>query len=194
MAIQVERESLSTKSRFVTPTYTDKDGVQQVVGSDKPMPMESLEELRLLEGKSFAIGVVRDFANPLPATQSINIALAFPFGVTPSISINGLCAGNAMGYLYENASVTGGTSITPLNKNRNSTTASQGVALLNPTVNSLGTMILSQILIGGEGKKASGGTVDGSDLILKPLTTYLFRLTNVNGTDHAAEIILGWYE
>ena len=194
MAIQVERESLSTKARFVTPTYTDKDGVQQVVGSDKPMPMESLEELRLLEGKSFAIGVVRDFANPLPATQSIDIALAFPSGVTPSISINGLCAGNAMGYLYENASVTGGTSITPLNKNRNSTIASQGVALLNPTVNSLGTMILSQILIGGEGKKASGGTVDGSDLILKPLTTYLFRLTNVNGTDHAAEIILGWYE
>jgi hypothetical protein len=194
MAIQVERESLSTKARFVTPTYTDKDGVQQVVGSDKPMPMESLEELRLLEGKSFAIGVVRDFANPLPATQSIDIALAFPSGVTPSISINGLCAGNAMGYLYENASVTGGTSITPVNKNRNSTIASQGVALLNPTVNSLGTMILSQILIGGEGKKASGGTVDGSDLILKPLTTYLFRLTNVNGTDHAAEIILGWYE
>jgi hypothetical protein len=194
MAIQVERESLSTKARFVTPTYTDKDGVQQVVGSDKPMPMESLEELRLLEGKSFAIGVVRDFANPLPATQSIDIALAFPSGVTPSITINGLCAGNAMGYLYENASVTGGTSITPINKNRNSTIASQGVALLNPTVNSLGTMILSQILIGGEGKKASGGTIDGSDLILKPLTTYLFRLTNVNGTDHAAEIILGWYE
>jgi hypothetical protein len=194
MAIQVERESLSTKARFVTPTYADRNGLQQVVGSDAPIPMQSIEELRLLEGKSFAIGVVRDFANPLPATQSINIALAFPSGVTPSISINGLCAGNAMGYLYENASVTGGTSITPLNKNRNSTTASQGVALLNPTVNSLGTMILSQILIGGEGKKASGGTVDGSDLILKPLTTYLFRLTNVNGTDHAAEIILGWYE
>ena len=67
MAIQVERESLSNKARFVTSTYTDKDGLQQVVGSDRPMPMESLEELRLIEGKSFAIGVVRDFANPLPA-------------------------------------------------------------------------------------------------------------------------------
>lgn len=194
MAIQVERESLSNKARFVTPTFTDQDGLQQTIGSDKPMPIETLEELRLLEGRSFAIGVVRDFANPLPATQSIDIAIAFPAGVTASVSIAGLCAGNAMGYLYEGASVTGGTSITPINKNRNFTTTSQGVALLNPTVNSLGTTILSQILIGGEGKKASGGNVDGTDIILKPLTTYLFRLTNVNGTDHAAEVILGWYE
>ena len=194
MAITVERESLSTKSRFVSPTFTDRAGVQQVVGSDKPMPIESIEELRLIEGKSFALGVVRDFANPLAAGASIDIAIAFPAGVAPSISIAGLCAGNAMGYLYEGASVSGGTSITPINKNRDSTTASQGVALLNPTVASLGTTILSQILIGGEGKKASGGNVDGSDLILKPLTTYLFRLTNVNGTAHAAEIILGWYE
>lgn len=194
MAIQVERESVSTKSRFVSPTYTDNSGVQQVVGSDKPLPMKSIDELRLIEGKSFAIGAVRNFSNPLPANNSIDIALAFPAGVTPAINIFGICTGDAVGYLYEGASVTGGTSITPLNKNRDSAIASQGVALLNPTVTSLGTAILSQILIGGQGKKASGDSMHSSDLILKPLTTYLFRLTNVNGTAHAAEMILGWYE
>jgi hypothetical protein len=68
------------------------------------------------------------------------------------------------------------------------------VALLNPTVNTLGTNLLSQILIGGTGKKATGGQMGASDLVLKPLTTYLFRLTNVNGTAHAAEMILEWYE
>jgi hypothetical protein len=99
-----------------------------------------------------------------------------------------------MGYLYEGSSVTGGTSITPLQMNRASTTASQAVALLNPTVNSLGTKLLEQILIGGQGKKASGGDVSSADMVLKGLTTYLFRLTNVNGTAHAAEIILEWFE
>jgi hypothetical protein len=54
--------------------------------------------------------------------------------------------------------------------------------------------LLEQILIGGTGKKAGGGEVGSPRLFLKPLTTYLFRLTNVNGTAHAAEIILEWYE
>jgi hypothetical protein len=140
------------------------------------------------------LGVVRSFADPLPATQSIDIAIAFADGVTPNISISGLCAGDAMGFLYEGSVVTGGTAITALNKNRNSLVTSQSAALSNPTVTTLGTPILSQILIGGQGKKAGGGAVGSSDLILKPLTTYLFRLTNINGTAHAAEIVLEWYE
>jgi hypothetical protein len=54
--------------------------------------------------------------------------------------------------------------------------------------------MIEQILIGGEGKKAGGGSVSSPRLFLKPLTTYLFRLTNVNGTAHAAEMVLEWYE
>ena len=194
MAINVLRESDTTKSRYVTSTYIDKDGNQVVAGSEKPFPTEDVRLLRLDEGKAFALGVVRSFADPLPASQSIDIAIAFAEGITPNISILGLCAGNAMGFLYEGSVVTGGTAITALNKNRNSLVTSQSAALSNPTVTTLGTPILSQILIGGEGKKAGGGDVGSSDLILKPLTTYLFRLTNVNGTAHAAEIVLEWYE
>jgi hypothetical protein len=194
MAINVLRESDTTKSRYVTSTYIDKDGNQVVAGSEKPFPTEDVTLLRLDEGKAFALGVVRSFADPLPASQSIDIAIAFASGVTPNISISGLCAGNAIGFLYEGSVVTGGTAITAINKNRNSVITSQSAALSNPTVTTLGTPILSQILIGGEGKKAGGGDVGSSDLILKPLTTYLFRLTNVNGTAHAAEIVLEWYE
>jgi hypothetical protein len=194
MAINVLRESDTTKSRYVTSTYIDKDGNQVVAGSEKPFPTKDVTLLRLEEGKAFALGAVRSFADPLPASQSIDIAIAFASGVTPNISISGLCAGNAMGFLYEGSVVTGGTAITALNKNRNSLVTSQSAALSNPTVTTLGTPILSQILIGGEGKKAGGGDVGSSDLILKPLTTYLFRLTNVNGTAHAAEIVLEWYE
>jgi hypothetical protein len=194
MAIEVQRESLDTKSQHVSVSFTDKDNVQYLAGSAKPFPTEDVTLLRLEEGKAFALGVVRSFADPLPATQSIDIAIAFADGVTPNISISGLCAGNAMGFLYEGSVVTGGTAITALNKNRNSLITSQSAALSNPTVTTLGTPILSQILIGGEGKKAGGGAIGSSDLILKPLTTYLFRLTNINGTAHAAEIVLEWYE
>jgi hypothetical protein len=194
MAINVLRESDTTKSRYVTSTYIDKDGNQVVAGSEKPFPTKDVTLLRLEEGKAFALGAVRSFADPLPASQSIDIAIAFASGVTPNISISGLCAGDAIGFLYEGSVVTGGTAITAVNKNRNSVITSQSAALSNPTVTTLGTPILAQILIGGQGKKAGGGGIGSSDLILKPLTTYLFRLTNVNGTAHAAEIVLEWYE
>jgi hypothetical protein len=194
MTIQVERESLDAKSQHVSVSFTDKDNVQYLAGSAKPFPTEDVALLRLEEGKAFALGVVRSFADPLPANQSIDIAIAFASGVTPNISISGLCSGDAIGFLYEGSVVTGGTSIVAVNKNRNSVITSQSAALSNPTVTTLGTPILAQILIGGQGKKAGGGAVGSSDLILKPLTTYLFRLTNVNGTAHAAEIVLEWYE
>jgi hypothetical protein len=194
MAIEVQRESLDTKSQHVSVSFADKDNVQYLAGSAKPFPTEDVTLLRLEEGKAFALGVVRSFANPLPDGESIDIAIAFAAGVTPNIAISGLCAGDAMGFLYEGSVVTGGTGITAINKNRNSLVTSQSAALSNPTVTTLGTPILSQILIGGQGKKAGGGAVGSSDLILKPLTTYLFRLTNVNSTDHAAEIVLEWYE
>ena len=155
-----------------------------------------IQQVRLIEGHAFSLGYVRDFDNPLPAGQSIDIAIAFPQGLNPVFSISGLCAGNAVGYLYENASVTGGTSLPIANRNRASTIASQGVALANPTVNSTGTLLLEEILTGGVGKKGGGGEAGGNNLILKGLTSYLFRLTNadINNNAHATEIILSWTE
>lgn len=195
MAITVQLESLTTKSRLVTPTYLDRTGVPSAVGSELPMPVADITMLRTFEGRSYSIGVVNDFAAPLAAAASIDIAIAWASGVSPRLSVYGLCAGNAVGYLYEGANVTGGTPITAININRNyATTASESAALLNPTVNSTGTLLIKQILLGGEGKKAGGGDIGSPRLFLKPLTTYLFRLTNVNGTAHAAEMILDWYE
>ena len=155
-----------------------------------------IEQVRLIEGQAFTLGYVRTFADPLPAGQSIDIALAFPSGLNPIISISGLCAGNAIGYLYENAVMTGGTSLPIVKRNRASTISSQGVALVGPTVTSLGTLVLQEILTGGVGKKGAGGEAGGNNLILKGLTTYLFRLTNAdqNNNAQAAEIILSWNE
>jgi len=159
-------------------------------------PTRNIEQVRLIDGQAFSLGYVRSFTDPLPAGQSIDIALAFPSGINPIISISGLCNGNAIGYLYEGSNASGGTSLPIINRNRASTIPSKGVAIVGPTVTTLGTLVLQEILTGGVGKKGGGGEVGGNNLILKELTTYLFRLTNAdqNNNAQAAEIILSWNE
>jgi hypothetical protein len=159
-------------------------------------PVRDVEQARLIDGQAFSTGLVADFANPILDGSSIDIAIAFPQGIDPVFTIAGLSNGNAVGYLYEGASVTGGTSLPIINRNRASTITSTGVALANPTVNSLGNVVLQEILTAGVGKKGGGNEVGGNNIILKGLTTYLFRLTNADGNNnpHAMEIILSWTE
>jgi hypothetical protein len=159
-------------------------------------PTRDVAQVRLIEGQAFSLGYVRTFLDPLPAGQSIDIALAFPSGMNPIMSISGLSSGNAIGYLYEGSVVSGGTPLTIIQRNRASTIASKGVAIVNPTITSLGTLVVQEILTGGLGKKGAGGEAGGDNLILKGLTTYLFRLTNADTQNnaHASEIILSWNE
>lgn len=196
MAIKVLLESLNTKSRLVSPSYLDEAGDPSLVSSELPMPTADIVALRTFEGRTFSLGAVRDFDNKLPAGQSLDIAIAWADGVVPRLTVTGLTGGDAEGFLYEGATVTGGTPITAINLNRPSTRVSESAALLQPTVTNTGTLLLEQILTGGVGKKAGGGGNQSGRLYLKPLTTYLFRVTNKdpNNTDHVAEIILEWYE
>jgi hypothetical protein len=99
-------------------------------------------------------------------------------------------------YIYEGSTANGGTSLTPINRNRNYSVSnpSQVAMILDPTVSALGAQIDAQIIAGGSGKKSTGGAAGSLEYVLKPLTTYLFRLTNVNGTAHAAHLALEWYE
>ena len=110
------------------------------------------------------------------------------------MTVNALCLGDAELYIYEGTVATGGTSYTPINRNRNYTTSSNVAMILNPTVTSVGTEIDGHIIPGGTGKKSAGDTAVSMEYVLKPLTNYLFRLTNVNGTAHAAYLALEWYE
>lgn len=196
MPLDVQIESLTTSSRLVTPVYADINNEGVVVGSELPLPTADIVALRAFEGRTFSLGVVRNFDNKLPAGSSLDLAVAWAEGVVPRITISGLCGGDAIGQLYEGASVTGGTAITALNLRRDFTNTSQSAALLQPTVNSLGTLLIEQILLGGVGKKAGGAENTSGRIYLKPLTTYLFRIINKdpNNTAHAAEIILEWYE
>jgi hypothetical protein len=148
------------------------------------------------DGRAFFAYKLYPVASKLAASASIDIVMASPAGYFPHISVEAFCQGDAEFYIYEGTSTTGGTSFTPINRNRNYSVSnpSQVAMVINPTVGSLGTELDGQLVPGGVGKKSGGGDSGSLEYVLKPLTNYLFRLTNVNGTSHAASLTLEWYE
>jgi len=196
MPITVQRESENTKSRLVTLTHKNNAGDQVISGADAPVIMVDVNHQRNHDGRGyFAYKIAPDSA-PLASGASINIVLASPSGVFPHVTVHGVCLGDAELHIYEGASTTGGTAFTPINRNRNYAVSnvSEVAMVINPTVTSVGTEIDAQIIPGGTGKKSSGGAAGSLEYVLKPLTNYLFRLTNVNGSAHAASLQLEWYE
>lgn len=192
----VELESGTTKSRFVTPVQKREDGTYAIAGADAPMIIVDVNHQRNHDGRAFFAYKLAPDSAPLAPNASIDIVLASPSGVFPHITIDAMCLGDAELYIYEGASTTGGTSFTPVNRNRNyaDSNPSDVAMVINPTVTSVGTQIDAQIIPGGVGKKSGGGTAGSLEYVLKPLTNYLFRLTNVNGTAHAGYLQLEWYE
>lgn len=192
MAILVERESLTTKSRHVSPSYVDKDGNQYLTSSDRPFPTVDVNHLRLHEGRAYYVYKQYTYAAGLGAGASINIALAWPSGVTPHAVFNYGGSGEAEFYIYEAPTTSGGTSLTIHRRNRNLVTTSTGAAVLDPTVTSTGTEIFAEFV---PANKQGGGSQGFTfEYVLKPLTTYLFRLTNVNSQAHASNLEIEWYE
>lgn len=192
----VELESVTTKSRFVTAVQKNNAGTYVVAGADAPLIMVDVNHQRNHDGRAFFAFKINPTSATLAAGSSIDIVMASPAGITPHITVDAFCQGDAELYIYEGTSTTGGTPFTPINRNRNYAVSnpSQIAMVINPTVTSVGTMLDGQIVPGGVGKKSGGGTGSALEYVLKPLTNYLFRLTNVNGTDHAAFLTLEWYE
>lgn len=194
--ITVERESDDTKAQFVALTQKNNAGNQVVAGADAPVIMVDVNHQRNHDGRAFFAYKMYPDGSPLAATASIDIVMASPSGVSPHITVDAMCLGDAELYIYEGTGTTGGTTLTPVNRNRNyaDSNPSQVAMVVGPTVTSLGTEIDAQVIAGGSGKKSGGGTAGSLEYVLKPLTNYLFRLTNVNGTAHAAHLQLEWYE
>jgi hypothetical protein len=192
----IELESLTTKSRFVTPVQKTNNGTFVVAGADSPLIMVDVNHQRNHDGRAYFAYKLYPVASKLAANASIDIVMASPAGVFPHISVDAFCQGDAEFYLYEGSSSTGGTAFTPINRNRNYAISnpSQSAMVINPTINTLGTELDGQIVPGGVGKKSGGGSAGSLEYVLKPLTNYHFRLTNVNGTSHAASLTLEWYE
>ena len=197
MAVQVQQESFTTKSRFVTPAYIDKDGVTYLTSYDKPFPVVDVNHLRLHEGVAYFVYHTHKDASKLAVGSSINIAIAWPAGLEAHAFVDYQCGGEAEIYAYEGSTTSGGTAMTLNRRNRVITTASQAAAVLNPTVSAVGTEFYSELITSAEGqgnRSGAGGRGISFEFILKPLTTYLFRLTNVNSSSQMAEMRIDWYE
>ena len=196
MPITVQRESENTKSRLVTLTHKNNAGDQVIAGADAPVIMVDVNHQRNHDGRAYYAYKIAPDTAPLAAGASINIVLASPSGVYPHVTVHGMCLGDAELYIYESTVTTGGTAFTPINRNRNYSVSnpSQVAMVINPTVTSVGTELDAQIIPGGSGKKSTGASAGSLEYVLKPLTNYLFRLKNVNGTAHAAYLTLEWYE
>lgn len=194
MAITVFRESDNTKSRYVTSTFIDQNDNQIVAGSEKPFPVADINHVRLHEGRAYYVYYLNGDANPLANDASIDIAIAWGSGKTPHLVFDVNCGGDSEFQIYEGATVTGGTAFTAINRYRPSTNVSSSAALINPTVTSTGTTLASQFISGGSGGQAGGGAAFSFQYVLKPLTTYLFRLTNRSGQSHMAHTMIEWYE
>ena len=195
MAItQVFLESGDTKSRFVTVTQKNNAGNIVVAGADAPLISVDVNHQRNHDGRAWFAYKIAPSSAPLANNASIDIVFAAAAGVLPHMTIDAICLGNAELYVYEGTVATGGTAFTPINRNRNYTTSSSVAMIINPTITTLGTQLDAQVLAGGAGKKAGGGETGTLEYVFKPLTNYLIRLTNVNGTSHAAHLALEWYE
>lgn len=110
------------------------------------------------------------------------------------MTVGSFCGGDSEFFLYEGATSTGGTSFTPVRRNRTIATPSDVAMVINPTVTGTGTELFEEFLPGGTKKKAGGGGGDSLEYVLAPLTNYLIRLTNVSGSAQIAELMLEWYE
>jgi len=194
--IYVTRESENQSAQLIALTHKNNAGVQVVGGADAPTITIDVNHQRNHDGRAFYAYKIASDTVPLAAGASIDIVLASPSGVYPHVTLDAMSLGDAEMYIYEGTSTTGGTAFTAVNRNRNYTVSnpSQVAMVINPTVTSVGTEINALIIPGGSGKKASGGSGGLLEFVLKPLTNYLFRLTNVNGTAHAAYLTLEWYE
>lgn len=195
-AITVERESENTKAQFVALTQKNNAGNQVVAGADSPVIFIDVNHQRNHDGRAFFAFKINPDSAMLAPNANIDIVIASPAGVYPHVTIDVFCQGDAEFYVYEGTGTTGGTPFTPVNRNRNYAVSnpSQSAMVINPTVTSLGTMLEGKIIPGGIGKKSTGSESASLEYVLKPLTNYLFRLTNVNGTDHSAHMTLEWYE
>ena len=96
--------------------------------------------------------------------------------------------------LYENpTSVTGGTSITPRNANRNSTNTSDAIVVTDPTVNTTDAIVLGN-LVEGSGKSSGGESSSQYEWVLKQNTTYVLMVINNATGNNQVNIRCQWYE
>jgi len=96
---------------------------------------------------------------------------------------------------YEGSTITGGGTITPKNRNRNSSAVSTCVVMGTPTVGTVGSLLFADHLGGGSASARFGGENRAdNEWVLKQNTTYTVQLVNMTGSNNQMSVALDWYE
>lgn len=123
-----------------------------------------------------------------PATGTIHYRPANITSSADQLTIN----------LYEGSTGnSGGTAITPTNRNRNSSTATVILLKSGVTVTTNGTIIQKAYIPGatGTGGTRSGASLSGiNEWVLKPSTVYTFEFINGSSASNVVFTEFQWYE
>ena len=182
LAVPILGEDINgDKDYFVRDTYTGSIGA---MGS---------AHLKGHQGKGF---YAYYYNSALTNGSSAEIVLANPAASYPHVVIYILTEGNSEIFTFEGTTTSAdGTSIASINRNRNSANTADLVVTHTPTITADGTEIYHDYIIGGIKNKATGGTDGFSDeIIMKPSTKYLIRVTNDSGADEIVSVSIHWYE
>jgi len=189
-------ESSQEKLRRVTTTkYNDKTFLDVGLLDDLTGGLTVMEHFhkKIHDGDNYFVAGFET----LDADNSINFAVTTPDSNTEihmSFMTNGVSRTEV--YVYEDAEVSGGTTATPINNNRNSTNTSSLTIAKNPTINTQGTLIYSETR-GLEGTNKipslSAGFGRSRELVLKRNSTYIFQIKSKEDTNHVS-YLGSWYE
>ncbi len=107
------------------------------------------------------------------------------------------CGADAKVEILEGSTYTAvGTSITPRNHNRSSTNTADTSSWHTPTVDADGTVILEELLPGGQGGNSVGSAADieAEQFVYDADTDYLIRTTNNGSNAEDISIMVSFYE
>lgn len=93
--------------------------------------------------------------------------------------------------IYEGSTFTGGTSITPVNRNRNSSLVDFLTVVHSPSVTTDGTKIYGKRI--GSGRSTGGSAGRSKEFVLRNNETYLLRITNEVTTDNYVNAEIDYY-
>jgi hypothetical protein len=126
-----------------------------------------------------------------------NLDIRFKTGAKSCHSIFDVApSAKAQFYVYEAATISAGTALAAYNNNRNSAKETTATVTHTPTVTATGTINPIKKFLGSGTPGIPIGALENTrnELILKPNTEYLIRLTNTSGSAADLGICVFYYE
>lgn len=149
--------------------------------------------LKVHEGKSYFFSYLNA---AVASAANVDILLNNPASNYPHITTLIGAGGNSSVAMFEGVTTSAdGTALNVFNRSRSNTNTASLVVSHTPTITDLGTEIFDSYVFGGEKSKATGGS-DGfaEEIILKPNTKYLIRITNDSGASEVVVVDGHFYE